>query len=106
MKTSILLAFVLVATTGNAQTVRAEPEPVTTGFSLAAAPTPPKDKKKEVVLQSSRWKITNNHVWTGGMVFIAGASKGFNETLQFHWKEFKRQFPKANPQWMNPAISY
>lgn len=106
MKTIIFLAFMLVAATGIAQTVLAEPVPVVTGFSLAAAPAPPANKRKDVVLNSSRWKITENHLWTGGMVLVAGAAKGFNETLQFHWKEFKRQFPKANPQWFNPAISY
>ncbi len=106
MKTIIFLAFMLVATTGIAQTVMAEPVPVITGFSLAAAPATPVNKRKDVVLNSSRWKITENHLWTGGMVLVAGAAKGFNETLQFHWKEFKRQFPKANPQWFNPAISY
>lgn len=106
MKTSLVLAFVLVISTGSAQTKLAEPEPVVTGYSLASAPAPAADKGKDIILQTSSWKITNNHLWTGGMVFIAGAAKGFNETLHFHWKEFKRQLPKANPQWFNPAISY
>lgn len=106
MKVIIFLAFVLVTTTGRAQIVLAEPEPVITGFSLATVPELPTDKKKDVFPASSRWKVTNNHLWTGGMVFIAGVAKGFNETLHFHWKEFKRQYPKANPQWFNPAISY
>ena len=43
---------------------------------------------------------------TGGLVFFAGASKGFNETLTFHWKYFHRKFPNANVQWFNPAISW
>ena len=68
------------------------------------APLP--GKEKDIRLQEEKWKITSNHLWSGAMVFIAGASKGFNETLQFHWKEFKRQFPGANTQWFNPSVSW
>ncbi len=43
---------------------------------------------------------------TGALVFTAGASKGFNETLLFHWKAFRHAFPRANPKWYNPDISW
>lgn len=107
MKHIILLAFVLVTARGKAQSVLADPAPVVTGFSLATAPAPPADKKKkDIRINTARWKISNNHLWTGGLVFLAGATKGFNETLHFHWKEFKRQFPDASAEWFNPSISW
>jgi len=52
------------------------------------------------------WRIDKNKILTGSLVFTAGASKGFNETLSFHWKEFHRQFPKANANWFNPSLSW
>jgi hypothetical protein len=101
-----LIAVLLFASTANAQITDDKAAPLNTGFSLATAPMPTKDKKKDIQLNSGKWKITSNHLWTGGLVFLAGASKGFNETLHFHWKEFKRQFPKANRQWFDPTISW
>lgn len=107
MKHIILFAFVLVSVRSKAQLEAAIARPVTPGFSLTAAPPAPDEKKtKDVQLSLNKWKISKNHLWTGGLVFLAGASKGFNETLQFHWKEFKRQFPNANPQWFNPSVSW
>lgn len=53
-----------------------------------------------------KWHMNGNKWLTGGLVFTAGASKGFNETLMFHWKGFKHNFPKANPTWFNPDISW
>lgn len=53
-----------------------------------------------------KWKMDGNKWLTGGLVFTAGASKGFNETLLHHWKAFRRSFPKANPNWYNPDISW
>ena len=56
--------------------------------------------------ESSKWKMDRNKWLTGGLVFTAGASKGFNETLLFHWKAFHHAFPKANAQWFNPNESW
>lgn len=56
--------------------------------------------------QPYKWKMDRNKWITGSLVFTAGASKGFNETLTFHWKAFRNSFPKANPKWFNPAISW
>lgn len=56
--------------------------------------------------EQDRWKMDKNKIITGSLVFTAGASKGFNETLVFHWKAFHKKFPKANPQWYNPAVSW
>jgi hypothetical protein len=52
------------------------------------------------------WKLTKNKAVTGGLVFLAGASKGFNETLTFHWKNFHDKYPHASARWYNPAISW
>lgn len=53
-----------------------------------------------------KWHLDKNKYITGGLVFLAGASKGFNETLLFHWKAFHHSFPKANPAWFNPNVSW
>lgn len=50
--------------------------------------------------------MTPNRWKSGGLVVLAGAAKGFNETLQFHYKAFHRRFPGANPRWFNPDISW
>ncbi|HUR65922.1 MAG TPA: hypothetical protein VMZ03_06195 [Chitinophagaceae bacterium] len=107
MRQNLLIALVLFASITNAQTDDDKAAPLNTRFSLASAPMPVKDEnKRDIQLGSSKWKITSNHLWTGGLVFLAGASKGFNETLHFHWKEFRRQFPKANRAWFDPSISW
>ncbi|MBL0270283.1 MAG: hypothetical protein KAX45_00985 [Chitinophagaceae bacterium] len=114
MKYLFVLAFAMLCLEGRSQlTNEAQPEPdkaaieFTPGFSLTSLNIPGNDKvKKDVLLGQRKWKISSNHIWTGGLVFLAGAAKGFNETLQFHWKEFRRQFPGANAQWFNPSLSW
>jgi hypothetical protein len=56
--------------------------------------------------KSVKWHMDKNKYITGSLVFLAGASKGFNETLLFHWKAFRHTFPKANPAWFNPNVSW
>ena len=56
--------------------------------------------------KANKWHLDRKKYLTGGFVFVAGASKGFNETLMFHWKAFRHSFPKANPEWFNPNISW
>jgi len=60
----------------------------------------------KVKVVPGKWKITRNHWITGGLVFTAGVSKGFNETLLHHWKASRHSFPDANPTWFNPDISW
>jgi hypothetical protein len=55
--------------------------------------------------KSQRWRLNGNKLLTGGLIFIAGAAKGFNETLWFHWGFFHLKVPGANPQWFNPRVS-
>lgn len=117
MKILLATALLFIYGPGMAQTPIAEPVtgitanigvgPFQPGFSLARTALPAVGKNKEELrLSPNRWRINSNHLWTGGLVFLAGAAKGFNETLQFHWKEFRRQFPKANAQWLNPSVSW
>jgi hypothetical protein len=54
----------------------------------------------------TKWKMTKNKWISGALVFTAGASKGFNETIMHHWKAFRHTFPDANPEWFNPDISW
>ena len=56
--------------------------------------------------EQEKWKLDKNRLITGGLVFTAGAAKGFNETLQFHWDAFHEAFPNANPKWFDPSISW
>jgi hypothetical protein len=57
-------------------------------------------------LNKNKWRLDGNKRLTGGLIMLSGAAKGFNETLQFHWKSFKKSFPDANPEWFNPAVSW
>jgi hypothetical protein len=106
MRTILFTCLLLYAIAAKAQFQSAVTELPEPGFSLATAPIPGERHKKDLQLGTNKWRVTENHLWTGGLVFIAGAAKGFNETLQFHWKEFKRQFPGANAQWFNPSVSW
>ena len=56
--------------------------------------------------RSERWKINKNKILTGGLLFTAGAAKGFNEALQYKYNGFEEIFPKANDQWFYPTFSY
>ncbi len=56
--------------------------------------------------RSERWKMTKNRYITGGLVFLSGAAKGFNEALQFQYNGFESFFPKANDQWFYPSFSF
>jgi len=53
-----------------------------------------------------KWKLDANHLLTGSLVTVAGACKGFNETLVFHFKGFHRAFTCANAQWFEPRLSW
>lgn len=58
------------------------------------------------VTMMGQYKLTKNKLITGGLVMVGGAAKGFNETLQYHYKDFQRVFPNANRQWFNPSVSW
>jgi hypothetical protein len=54
----------------------------------------------------AKWKMNRNKWVTGGLMFLAGSAKGFNEILQYNWDGFEKVFPDANPQWFYPPFSY
>ena len=51
-------------------------------------------------------ELEKNKIITGGLLMLSGASKGFNETLEFNWHGFAAVFPKANPKWFYPQQSF
>ncbi|MEO7922393.1 MAG: hypothetical protein ABIR30_01855 [Chitinophagaceae bacterium] len=106
MKLLSVLAILLINCSVSAQ-LNPETPLFSTGLPNLVSMIPaPLEKEKKIKLQPQKWKLSTNHYITGGLAFMAGASKGFNETLQFHWKEFRRQFPRANAQWFNPSVSW
>ncbi len=112
MKLKLLMVFVLAhfmpAAQPDASNLALLPQADATPehFSLRTAPFPATVHIEQTDISPNRWKLTRNHAWTGLFVFLAGASKGFNETLHYHWKEFHRQFPGANARWFYPAESW
>lgn len=56
--------------------------------------------------EKTKWRIDRNKVITGGLVFVGGAAKGFNETLLFNYRIFEKTFPSANKQWFDPKVSW
>lgn len=78
-----------------------------TAISLQPQPVPAVPVSKDIRIdRSKRWRLTGNKMITGGLLFTAGAAKGFNEGLQFNWNGFHSIFPKANPQWFWPTYSF
>jgi len=53
-----------------------------------------------------KWKLNSNHLITGGLVFVGGTCKGFNETLVFHYKAFFDRFPNLSRKWFDPRKSW
>ncbi len=107
MKLKLLTVSLLLCLMANAQLLDEADSysiPNTPQLTVDRSLTAPAEKK--VMLQPMKWRMNGNRWLTGGLVFVAGASKGFNETLQFHWSYFKKKFPDANPLWFNPAVSW
>jgi len=48
----------------------------------------------------------NNYSFTGGLMFVSGASDGLSQTLAFHYWKFEKKFPKANRQFWDNNISW
>ena len=68
-------------------------------IGMHAQETPKENEKK-------KWRIDKNKIITGSLVFVGGAAKGFNETLQYNYPIFEKKFPGANDQWFNPKVSW
>jgi len=101
----LLIVFLLCGVAAHAQFSNEVRTALPSSFS-ASSVTPVKSDKEKIRLQPQKWRLNKNHLLTGGLVFIAGASKGFNETLMFHWKGFKHGFPGAHEKWFNPNVSW
>ena len=61
---------------------------------------------QENVTNKTKWRIDKNKILTGSLAFLAGSSKGFNETLQFNYRIFEKTFPHADKQWFDPKVSW
>ena len=106
MKLLFVPVMIALAISANAQ--------FTTRDSVVQNPVPlsmahvntDKKEKGHVQLGPEKWRINKNHVITGALMFLAGAAKGFNESLQFNYKGFSNIFPKANKFWFDPVFSF
>lgn len=77
---------------------------------FASVELPPQNNSAPVEaihpVKSLKWKVNKNKTITGGLMYLAGAAKGFNEALQYHYRGFAKIFPEANKQWFYPGISF
>jgi hypothetical protein len=97
----IIIATMLVSSTAFSQIDISKPLP------QASAPMLKKNGKEKIIIdRTERWRMSGNRYLTGGLMVLAGAAKGFNETLQFNYAGFHSVFPKANPYWFYPAFSF
>ena len=53
--------------------------------------------------QKYNWKRA---VLPAALSGISGASWGLHEATAYHWSAFQKRFPKANPNYWNPDISW
>ncbi|MDZ4793519.1 MAG: hypothetical protein SGI83_04500 [Bacteroidota bacterium] len=79
--------------------------PATNSIQLKPVPAVPASGDIRID-RSKRWRLDGNKILTGGLLYTAGAAKGFNEGLQFNWNGFHSIFPKANAQWFWPSYSF
>jgi hypothetical protein len=98
----ITALIVSISVQGQTGTVSITQEPATIN-NIISQPVGVGEQIK--IDKSQRWRLDGNKYLTGGLMLLAGAAKGFNETLWFHWGYFHRKLPKFNPQWFNPRIS-
>jgi hypothetical protein len=110
MKLTILIAALLFCLSGYCQLCDGGNTLLPDGINISTAIKKDADKKnnkdKIKLPTDNRWRFNSNKLWTGGLVMLAGAAKGFNETLEFNWHGFAAVFPKANPNWFWPQKSY
>lgn len=55
--------------------------------------------------QKANFKI-RSQILPVSLVFLAGVSDGFTETISHNYKGFKNVFPKANDRIFDPGLSY
>ena len=104
-----LIVALLIGCTASAQ--QAEPidlskaVPPATG-TFAPAKTEKRKRTDIRINNDQRWSLRGNKLLTGGLIFLSGAAKGFNEGLQFNYFGFEDIFPKANDNWFYPPFSF
>lgn len=100
----LLVFLVCVSLSAASQTAAldlSQPLPDTRPVGIGIT-TPP---KTDISIKRKKWSMDGNKILTGGLLFFSGAAKGFNESLQFHYKGFADIFPEANVQWFYPPYS-
>lgn len=102
MKLFLLAMGCLGITTVHAQVFLEDISMTDAGNIMNASPPP----ATIYPLKKEKWKMNRNKYWTGGLMFLAGASKGFNEGLQYQYNGFASFFPRANKQWFYPGFSF
>ena len=108
MKLLILpVFFISIISYGQLSTVDVIPEQINIAGTISNQAFPTTTISGKVKIDRiKRWRLDKNRIITGALLFISGAAKGFNETLQFNWQGFHSVFPKANPQWFWPSYSF
>lgn len=106
MKLLFVPVMLVVVISGHAQFTISESNAKTPLPLILSHVIPPQEEKGHVKVAPMKWKLTKNHIVTGGLMLLAGAAKGFNETLQFNYRGFSNVFPKANKYWFDPQFSF
>lgn len=71
--------------------------------------TSPDYQARNVLLEEDKvfWKKKiKQYAIQGGLILVSGAADGLGEYTYAHYSKFQKQFPNANPQYWNPAISW
>jgi len=70
-------------------------------FEMGASPRPSEKKVSSRVKYEWRRAIA-----PASLCFVSGAAWGLHEKTMHHWPAFHSTFPKANPKFWNPAVSW
>jgi hypothetical protein len=111
MKIFLISAMIFSVVTGHCQftsnSTPSIPEPVSINNFMKSGLTNANVVTGKIKIdKTERWKLNGNRLLTGGLLVLAGAAKGLNETLEFNWHGFAAVFPKANPKWFYPQQSF
>jgi len=100
----LLIAVTLLLGTTYARSQVLEDDFSTVAFTSFVLPV---EKNTPIYpVEVPKWKMSGNKYWTGALMFVAGAAKGFNEGLQYQYNGFASFFPNANKQWFYPGHSF
>lgn len=58
-------------------------------------------------LTAQRYTLRRPALWVGaGLGLVAGAAHGTHEKIVYHYDKFQARWPRANPQYWNPQVSW